>query len=100
MATPFDLSPIDGLGLPETDIVTAVTNLAKTAFGFLGTLLVIMIIYGGLLYMVSGGNEEAKKKAMGTIKSSILGFVLIMLAPSIASYVLGALTANTALAGN
>ena len=99
MATPFDLSAIDGLGLPQTDIVTAVTNLAKTAFGFLGTLLVIMIIYGGLLYMVSGGNEESKKKAMGTIKSSILGFVLIMLAPSIASYVLGALT-NSALAGN
>ena len=91
MAQPISLEPISGLGLPETDLMVTFTNLAKTALSFLGVALVIMLIYGGMLYMTSGGNEDAKKKGSATIKNAIIGFIVVMLAPSIATFVVDAL---------
>jgi cytochrome bd-type quinol oxidase subunit 2 len=88
---PLDLSPLEGLGLPQNDIVATGLSLAKTAFSFLGVFLVLMIVYGGFLYMTSGGNEEAKKHATATLKNAVLGFLIIMLAPSIVRFVFDAI---------
>ncbi len=41
---------------------------------------VIFLVVGGYQYVVSRGNEEAAEKAKKTMGSSILGFVIIVLA--------------------
>lgn len=41
-------------------------------------ILFIMFIVGGFSYLTSGGNPEKIKKAQGTLKFAIIGFVLFL----------------------
>jgi len=43
-----------------------------------GTLAVIFIIWGGISYMVAGGNEEKVTKARTRLKSGIIGAAIIL----------------------
>lgn len=49
-------------------------------FGLIGTLALVMFIYGGVSWMLAGGAAEKTKKAMGIIVWSVLGLAAIFLA--------------------
>jgi len=51
--------------------------------GLLGLAAVIMIIYGGVIWMTAAGNEERVTKAKKILKYAVIGLVIILL-----SYVL------------
>jgi len=53
-----------------------------------GAVAVVMIIYSGLLYVTSGGNDETIKKAKNTILYSIIGLIVVLLAYAIVKFVL------------
>jgi len=50
-----------------------------------------MIIYGGFLWMSSGGDTEKISKAKNTITNGIIGLVIVVLAYTIANFVIKAL---------
>jgi len=50
-------------------------------------LCVAMLIVGGYMWIVSGGNPDNIKKAQGTITWAIIGFVFIFLARALLSVV-------------
>lgn len=56
-----------------------------------GAISVIMIIYSGILYVISAGSSEKIKKAKDTIKYSIVGLVISILAYAIVNFVIGSL---------
>jgi PKD repeat protein len=56
---------------------------------FLGIVGVIYIIYSGFVVMTSAGDEEKVKKAKGTIKYVAFGLLLIFLAYSIVTFLIG-----------
>ncbi len=70
-------------------------ELAKTFLnfflGFLGFLAVIMIIYGGILYVTAGGEQDKVDKGKKIIMYAIVGIVIILLSFAIVSTVLGGL---------
>lgn len=72
----------------ETDIPTIVGRIINIIIGFLGLILVIIIIYGGFLWMTSGGNEEQIKKARGLITSAVVGIGIVILSYAIAHFVI------------
>jgi len=47
------------------------------SLGIVGAAATIMIVYGGVKYVVSGGNEAAKKDAMDILWNSIFGILLL-----------------------
>jgi hypothetical protein len=45
--------------------------------GLLGVIFIILIIYGGFLWMTAGGDEERIAKARKTLHRAILGLVIL-----------------------
>lgn len=65
------------------------------ALGLLGILLLGYMLYGGFLWMTSGGDSKGAEKAKATITNAMIGLVIIALAYSISAFVLDALLCAT-----
>ncbi len=76
--------PADLFG--TTGVITTLTN---TLLFIVGALSVIMIIVGGLRYVVSGGNSTAVTAAKNTILYAIVGLIIAFLAFAAINFVLG-----------
>jgi hypothetical protein len=61
------------------------------ALGFLGLVAVIMIIYGGITWMTSAGNEKRVTQAKQILTYSVIGMVIILLSWSFVTFVIGRL---------
>ena len=62
-------------GVP-TDIRQAFLNIINFLLGFVALIAVLMIVYGGVLYLTSMGNEERTGQAKSTISYAIIGLVI------------------------
>lgn len=78
--------PTDLFG--TTGVITYVTNILLFVVGILS---VIMIIIGGLRYVVSGGNSTAITAAKNTILYAIVGLIIAFLAFALINFVLSSL---------
>jgi hypothetical protein len=70
-------------------VITTITN---TLLFIVGALSVIMIIVGGLRYVVSGGNAASVTAARNTILYAVVGLVIAFLAFAAINFVLGTVT--------
>ncbi len=87
-----DLGNIQGAtGVGATDLPTLIGRIINAVLGILGLLLLIYLLYGGFLWMTSGGDEEGVKKAKIMIRNAIVGLVVIMAAVAISNFVISAL---------
>jgi len=50
------------------------------AFGIAGTIAIIMIIYGGYVYMTAGGEADNTKKGREIAQNAVIGLVIMILA--------------------
>lgn len=71
------------LGLASTDIRVVIANVIKVALGLLGIIFVLLVIYGGFLYMTAGGNEEQIASAKKVLVNAGIGVLIILSAYSI-----------------
>lgn len=87
------LNPTDNLVGGDTGGEDTLRGLIMTMvnyfLGFLGLLAVIMVIYGGVTYVSSAGNEEAVGKAKKIIMYALIGIVIILLSFVLVRMVLG-----------
>jgi len=65
-----------------------VKSLVNTLLFVVGSISVVMIIIGGILYAVSGGDSGSVSKAKNTITYSVVGLVVSFLAYAIINWVL------------
>lgn len=79
---------LQGAKRPPSEIVSAVL---RAALELLGVVLFGYLLYGGYLYMTAGGDMGQVKTALSVIKNAIIGLVIIALAYTIASFVVGSL---------
>lgn len=68
-------------------IVLTIVNFFLT---FLGLLAVVMVIYGGFLYVSSAGNEENVNKAKKILLYAVVGVVVIIVSFALVNTLLGA----------
>ena len=66
---------VTGNSLSET-----VGKIIKIILGFLGTIFLVLTIYAGVLWMTAGGNEEQITKALGILKTAVIGLIIIIAA--------------------
>jgi hypothetical protein len=78
---PVSLFGIDG-------IFNSITNVLLFAVGALS---VLMLIVGGIRYVVSGGNQTAVTGAKNTILYAIVGLVVALIAYAVINFVLSTL---------
>ncbi len=73
----------------DDSIFTTVVNVLLFVIGAIS---VIMLIIGGIRYVVSAGNSTAVTGAKNTIMYALIGLVVAFLAFAIVNWVLGAIT--------
>ncbi len=78
-----------------SDLFTGTNAVFQTIANILifltGAIAVIMLIYGGLRYVTSGGNASSTKAAKDTILYGIIGLVVAILAFAIVNFVVSSL---------
>ena len=75
-------------GSSTTDIRQAVRRFLNVALGFLAVLTVLMIIYGGLMWLTAMGNDDKVSKGRQILMWAAIGAVVISIAWTISSYIL------------
>jgi len=77
-------------GIPE--IMQTIVNITRLMLGVMGSAALLMLVYGGVMFIVSSGNQDKVNKAKNILIAAILGIVIILTAWSIVNLILLALT--------
>ena len=75
-----------------TEIKVVIKNITNTALFIIGAISTLMLIYGGIRYTISGGDEKAITSAKNTILYAVIGIVVAVAAYAIVNFVITALT--------
>ncbi|MDO8261286.1 MAG: pilin, partial [Candidatus Magasanikbacteria bacterium] len=86
-------------GLGNTDVRIIIGNVIRVALGFLGVIAVIIILYGGWLYMTSQGDSTQIEKAKKVIISAVIGLVIVLSSFGIATFIMNRLYDATGSVG-
>ncbi len=73
---------------PEIEPRRAIVNIINIALSFLGLIAVIIVIYGGFVWMTSGGEAEKVNKAKKILKNGLIGLAIILLSWGIVTWVI------------
>lgn len=80
-----------GYDTAKTDPTSMVSDVIKVGLSLLGVLFLILMIYGGYLWMTASGNEQQVEKAKDLIKAAIIGLVIVVSAYAISYFVMSRL---------
>ncbi len=89
-------SEIAGATGGEGSIRAIVLKIVNYALGFLGLVAVIMVIFGGFLYVTAAGAQENIDKGKKILMYSIIGIIIILLSFAIINTVLGVASGGAA----
>lgn len=76
----------------DSGVFNRLTNIVLAAVGAIS---VVMLIYGGLRYITSGGDAKKVTDAKNTILYAIIGLVICVLSYAIVTFVLNTIGATT-----
>ncbi|MBI3984262.1 hypothetical protein HY346_03090 [Candidatus Microgenomates bacterium] len=74
------------------NLLTVIKNVVNWVLFIVGFAAVVMLIIGGVRYVVSAGSEDAVGKAKSTILYAIIGLVIAILAYAAVNFIFDALT--------
>ena len=69
-------------------------KIINAALGIVGSLALVMFIYGGFMWMMAGGNAERVQKGKDTLVWAALGLVIIFSSYALVRFVLKAIGAE------
>lgn len=73
----------------STDLPAVFKNISNILLVIVGFVSVIMLIIGGLRYVLSAGNSSSVEGAKNTILFAIIGIIVALIAGSIINFVIG-----------
>lgn len=77
-----------GLGTSKGDDLKIIIGaIVKVFLGFMGIVMVVLIIYGGFLWMTAAGDEKKVEKAKEILKNAVIGIIIILVAYAITAFV-------------
>lgn len=75
-------------GLTNTDVRITVAKIINAGLGILGTIMLVLVIYAGFLWMTAAGKEDQIGTAKGILSAAVVGLVIILTAYSISTFVI------------
>jgi hypothetical protein len=78
VALPTPSSPVGGTGISMLEIGNTIQAIARWLIVISVVVAVIMIIWGGIMYMWARGDDDAVKNATATIKNGIIGAAIVL----------------------
>jgi len=85
----------DGMPAELIGATGVFTRIANTVLFAVGIISVIMLIVGGLRYVVSGGDSKKVTDAKNTIMYAIIGLIIAILSYAIVNFVINAVGGTT-----
>jgi len=82
-------------GLGTKDIREGIMAVIRILLSFLGIIAIVIILYGGFVWLTSGGSEEKVGSAKKIISAGVVGLVIIFVAYALATFVIGQLMTAT-----
>jgi Type IV secretion system pilin len=73
--------------LAADDLGQVIDNLRTWLAGLLAALATLLLMVGGVRYLLAGGDPGALERAKGSIRAAMIGYALALLAPVLASIV-------------
>lgn len=73
------------------DLVYQVIRISQLVLGIVGSLALIMFIYGGFMFLVSSGSQDKITKAKDIIVAAVIGLIIVFSSYMIIQYSLGAI---------
>lgn len=75
------------IGLGDADPRDIIVNVIKIALSFLGIIAVLIIMYGGWLWMTAGGDAAKVDKAKKVLTGAVIGLIIILSAFLITAFI-------------
>jgi len=75
-------------GLPATPLPALIGRIVRIFIGFLGLIAVVIVLYGGFIWMTSGGDSDKIDKAKKLMRAGLIGLLIIVLAYALATFVI------------
>ncbi|MEY4744629.1 MAG: Type secretion system pilin [Candidatus Parcubacteria bacterium] len=85
-----------GLGAADVDLPSIIGRFIGGLMALLGVVFVLLLVYGGFIWMTAQGSEEKIKKAKGVITSAVIGLVVVFASYAIAQAVIEVLSSSVA----
>ncbi|MEK9130378.1 MAG: IPT/TIG domain-containing protein, partial [Patescibacteria group bacterium] len=83
------INNLETTGLKKVDdLKVVIMKIVRIVLGFLGIVAIILIIYGGFLWMTSEGSEDKIKIARKILINTVIGLIIILSAFTIVHFVL------------
>ena len=82
-------------GTPKS-LALIIGDLLRGLFGLLGTVFLVLIIYGGFLWMTAAGNDENISKAKKIITQAAIGLLVIVIAYALTDFIFNTIIDATA----
>jgi hypothetical protein len=70
-----------------TDLNQVIDNLRVWITGLLAALATLLMMIGGVRYLLAGGDPGAHERAKGSIRGALIGYALALLAPVLTTIV-------------
>ncbi len=81
-----------GYGTSGSETVDSkISLIIKSVLSFLGVIFLILMIYGGFLWMTAAGNEQQIEKAETLLASAVIGLIVVISAYAISYFVINGL---------
>jgi len=71
----------------ESGILFTIGLVINSALSVLGVIFLVLIVYGGYVWMTAGGDEAKVEKAKQTFGRAVIGLVIVLCAYAIADFV-------------
>lgn len=76
------------------DFMLLAVNIARWILGIVGSLSLVMFIYGGFMFLISGGSADSVQKAKKIILAAVIGLIIVFCSWLIIRFVLKTLNPN------
>lgn len=73
------------------DMVSVLANVATFILGIVGSLALLMFTYGGVTFLLSGGNSEKVQKGQQILIGSVIGLAIVFTSFTIITFAMSAL---------
>jgi hypothetical protein len=70
------------------DFIRIIDASYTTVFGFIGSIALLMFMIGGVMFLISGGNQEKVSKAKKLMISAVIGLFIVFASYLIIDFVL------------
>lgn len=77
-----------------SDFFLLLIRISEFILGIVGSLALLFVVYGGVLFLISGGNKDTVAKGKRAITGAVIGLVLVFLSYAIIHFVMTSLHYN------